>query len=358
MTAPWLTSALRGSGALDRAEVESFTWTVMHPDKGMTGILVLLSLSYDLVEPNAPLTLVAKFSSPHPGLRAVVHSMGFFEREVRFYQELAADTPVRSPHCYFADVEPVEGWSLILIEDLTGARNGSWVAGSSLTDLQLALDAIAPVHAAWWDSPVLERKRWLDLAGMTSAPQIQQVVVQSWSNFLDRLSVPVSLEIEEAGELMRQHLRTTSAYLLETQPRTLIHHDFDGDNLFFPVIDGKTELVVIDWQLATRGHAAIDAAWLIAGQCEPALRRDHEQDLLRSYHRLLVERGVADYSFEQCWDDYRLAILLAAARIVSSVGFQPGSVGGFWDIVFPRYCQALADLHVGDLLNARQASPA
>ena len=35
------------------------------------------------------------------------------------------------------------------------------------------------------------------------------------------------------------------------------------------------------------------------------LRRACEQDLLRSYHAALVERGVRGYPFEQCWDDYR-----------------------------------------------------
>ena len=82
----------------------------------------------------------------------MVHSMGFFEREVQFYSEFAADIPVAVPRCYFAGIDRDEGWSLLLLEDLAPARNGSWVLGSSLEDLRVAVAGIAAVHAAWWQS--------------------------------------------------------------------------------------------------------------------------------------------------------------------------------------------------------------
>ena len=50
------------------------------------------------------------------------------------------------------------------------------------------------------------------------------------------------------------------------------------------------------------------------------MRRENEEQLLRLYHSLLLENGVHEYAFEQCWDDYRLAMLLPAARIAVAVG--------------------------------------
>jgi aminoglycoside/choline kinase family phosphotransferase len=356
LTAAWLTAALRASRAVSRARVTSFEVQPLSPEKGMTGTLAVLVLRYDVAEPDAPLTLVAKFSSDHPQLRAVVHSMGFFEREVQFYRELAGSVPVRTPRCYFADVDPVDGWSLLLLEDLTHERCGSWAGGSSLAEVQVALSSIAAVHARWWENPILPTKAWLSLAGLTSVPQMQQIAIDSWPGFLDRLSVPVTTAIADAGELVGRHLTETAAYLLESSPSTLIHHDFDADNLIFSWVDGRLSVTVLDWQLVTRGHAAVDVAWLVAGQCDPATRREHERDLVTGYHRLLVQHGVPDYPFEQCWDDYRLAMLMAAARVCTSVGALPGPRGGFWDAVFPRYAQALADLQVADLLEARHAA--
>jgi hypothetical protein len=85
------------------------------------------------------------------------------------------------------------------------------------------------------------------------------------------------------------------------------------------------------------------------------MRRDNEEQLLRMYHALLVKRGVREYTFDQCWDDYRMAMLLPAARIAVAVGMSPAPPdghGGFWNVVFPRYCQAIQDLKVHELLEA------
>jgi hypothetical protein len=65
----------------------------------------------------APRSLLAKFSALYPGIRAAVHSMGFYEREIGFYREFAADCPVRKPRCCFGEVEMDSGASLLLLED-------------------------------------------------------------------------------------------------------------------------------------------------------------------------------------------------------------------------------------------------
>ena len=162
---------------------------------------------------------------------------------------------------------------------------------------------------------------------------------------------PVTPAMTEAGELASHHLREVLQYLFETPPLTLVHHDFDGDNLFFPVLDSHPPVVVLDWQLTTRAHSAVDIGWLIGGQCEPEDRRRYEHELVEMYHGLLVDQGVTNYGFDRCWDDYRLSMLLAVARTSGSVGLQPeGPRGGPWDTIVPRYCQAVSDLGVAELV--------
>ena len=351
LTAAWLTDRLRASGAVDQAAVVSLGCVPVDPGNGVTGVVVRVSLTYDLAEPQAPATLVAKFSDPDPEFRAMVHSMGFFEREVRFYSEFAADMPVAVPRCYFAGIDKEQGWSLVLLQDLAPARNGSWVRGFSLADLRVAVAGIASAHAAWWQSPRLESASWLSMSGFLAVDQMQEVVARCWQPFLARLSVPATPAVTEAGELAANHLRQVCTHLFEVPPFTLVHHDFDGENLFFSVVDGQLSVAVIDWQLTTRARSPLDVAWLIGSQCEPTDRRKHELDLLQMYHRLLVGQGVSDYSFDQCWNDYRLSMLVAVGRTSGSVGLQPGAPrGGPWDTIVPRYCQAVSDLGVAELV--------
>ena len=51
--------------------------------------------------------------------------------------------------------------------------------------------------------------------------------------------------------------------------------------------------------------AMSDVAYFIGAGLLPEERRVCEADLVRSYHRALVDAGVQDYPFERGWDDYR-----------------------------------------------------
>jgi hypothetical protein len=212
------------------------------------------------------------------------------------------------------------------------------------------VEAIAPVHARWWESPGLAGEDWLDLKGLLAVPHLEGLVRATWETFLGRLSVPVTEEVEQVGALLVQHLGAVARHLLLTAPRSLVHQDLSGVNLFFPEVHGRRSVAVIGWQAATRGRAAVDLAWLLAGSSTPSSRRAVERDLLADHHRRLVALGVTGYPLDRLWEDYRVALLLPAARLAAAVGSQDGPAGGFWDVVFPRYAQAIADLEVATLL--------
>jgi hypothetical protein len=92
--------------------------------------------------------------------------------------------------------------------------------------------------------------------------------------------------------------------------------------------------------MATCARCVIDVANCVRGQLEPEVRRTAESQLLRLYHDALVANGVQDYTFEQCLTDYRLATVLAPARLAYAVGLSEGlqaHPGAFWDTLFPRY---------------------
>ena len=91
ITQEWLTAALHQAGALDQAQVTSIQSAPVG-QLGFTGQIRQLQISYDKPEPGAPRSLVAKFSATDPDVRAAVHSMGFYEREIGFYRELGADS--------------------------------------------------------------------------------------------------------------------------------------------------------------------------------------------------------------------------------------------------------------------------
>jgi hypothetical protein len=204
-------------------------------------------------------------------------------------------------------------------------------------------------RAVRWQKPSLRFERSHPCTRLGGS--IQQV----WEPFLAKLGTQVTDEILQTGEWLRMHMGRLCEYLYQEPPYTLIHNDYQADNLFFAGAGPSLALVVTDWQMTTRGRAALDVAWFLGGNLDSIDRREHELRLLHIYHTLLIDNGVLDYPFEKCWHDYRLAMVHPASRTMTVVGL--GAVPseqerGFCDILITRYCRAAHELKVGEVLNA------
>lgn len=224
--------------------------------------------------------------------------MGFYEHEVRFYEQLAHRRPLHTPCCYFSALDMNIGVALLLLEDLAYAHSGNTLMDCSVAEAEMAVRAIASFHAAWWQDPQLSELDWLELRSLVSIQQAPTVVQQVWQPFFERMGVGVTDELLQVGEWLMQYIRQLSAYLFQEQPCTLIHNDYQADNLFFG--EGRTlALTVADWQLATRGRGVLDLAGLLGCNLDPQARRAHEQRLLQAYHALLCTSGTSARSTDR-----------------------------------------------------------
>ncbi len=218
------------------------------------------------------------------------------------------------------------------------ARNGNSVTAGTVEEVAAVLRALARMHARWWQDDTLANHPWLGLRSMLAPSAAADVFERSWPSFLGKFSPPVDQEIVAIKAWISSALGEAATTLFDTGPRTLIHNDIQGDNMFFPD-DPNLPVVFIDWQLATYARGAVDVASAIRGSLEPEVRRSAEAELLRGYHEALVRGGVRGYSIAQCQADYDLAAVLAPARLASAVGLHPGLTGhpgAAWDTLFPR----------------------
>ena len=67
--------------------------------------------------------------------------------------------------------------------------------------------------------------------------------------------------------------------------------------------------MIIDWQLMSRGRGPYDVAYFMSQSIGVEQRRETERALVKRYHDGLLAGGVRDYSFDDCFEDYRLACL-------------------------------------------------
>jgi hypothetical protein len=157
------------------------------------------------------------------------------------------------------------------------------------------------LHAPRWNDPTLRGIEWLDRTSPESAAATAAIVASLYPGFVerygDRLDPEVIGAMDTAVERIGDWWRgLPGAY-------TVLHGDFRLDNLLLGA--EADHIWTVDWQTVVLGNGIADAAYFIGGNLLPDIRRAKEDQLTRHYHQALVDSGVADLSWEECWARYR-----------------------------------------------------
>lgn len=319
LTPAWFQDVLRERHP--DATVSGADVAVISAGVGFVGIVARATLSYSGESGEAPTELIVKLPSPDPGSRMIGVAFGLFEREVRFYSDIASECGMDVPGCYFAAYDAGTGSSVLVLEALNEGRFGDQVAGASGEDAAAAIDSLAKMHATWWESPKLSSHTWIT-SGIENIKQpIAMMYEAAWQPAMQRLGhlLPENLR-EAAPALGRRAIRTLDSF--HGREETLCHGDFRQDNLFFPS-GAPGSVIACDWQSPGRAPAFADIAYFIGGSLPTEVRRANEQDLLKRYWEGLRAGGVNGYSFDQLLEDYRLYFSLVFAGMMVLGGTLP-----------------------------------
>jgi hypothetical protein len=361
LTAPWLTSALRASSAVDSSAVTGFTWCLV-AEQGAAGIVGRVSLDYDRPEPGAPASVVIKFATPHSPIRTLMHRFGLYRAEVEFYRQLSADAGIPTPRCHYADIDTQSGYFVLVMEDMKDSRPGDPLR-PTVPDVEVAVDHIAGFHARWWKHPRLRDLDWLVYpegpAFEARAAGLKLVFSGAVGAVRQRLGSEFPEVLSEACDRI---LAGWPAFIASRVPAapTLVHRDFHAQQLFFPSERGG-RFAVYDWQTVSIGCGGDDVSRIIAMGLRSTDRAAHEHRLIDRYYAGLLQHGVSDYSAEQCTRDVRLGLtaslstnVMAAATIDLSLFAEREAETGvtFMYAVFDRLASAFEAHDVLSLLPA------
>lgn len=351
ITPSWLTGALRSSGDLSGASVTGFSAEAIAEGKGFMSHLFRLRLDYDSDVPDLPSTVIVKLPTTDPLLRTVFDGLGQNRREVRFYEEALIGGHLKTPRCCYGVIDPATGNSVLLLEDMSDARQGDSVAGCSMAETQHCIGQLARFQASWWDSPSLDRLDWMPSRDQ-EARAYQEIYTGAWESFVEKAGDGMPRRLRLLGDRLGREVPKIKAGLAKP-PRTIAHGDYRLDNFFF-LTDGESQPpVVFDWEFCVRGRGVYDVATFISDTLPPQQRRDEELGLLHVYHATLVDNGVSGYPFEECLSDYRLSMLEVFVFWIVSGGYcdYDGERASLYlRNMLERFDAAIADLASTELL--------
>ncbi len=312
VTPQWLTAVLSRSGALTRGAVAS-TNARLHVTYGAGA------------QGSLPERLFLKMVDANDDEEP------FDDSEVTYYTRDYVDVP-GAPllRCYDAAWSPALRRYHILLDDVSATHIEAREKEPSL-EYGLALaEALAILHARWWGGSGLAAAG----ASMHSAGHIaafaalaEPGVGHILGRFSDQLQPhwPALMR-----ELFARHPQAMVSRTRNPNGFTLIHGDTGLGNILVPR-EGDGPLYLIDrqpfnWSLTT-WPGAYDLAYAVVLDWPTELRRQCEIPILQRYHVRLIERGVADYPWQQLWDDYRLCV---AMGVYVAVEYCRGGVNERW----------------------------
>lgn len=301
-----LTTLLRAHGCLPASgEVTTVAQSQIGAGTGMMAELARLTLTYSGDSGLAPKTLVAKFSSQNPTNREISMSYNLYERETRFFQEVAPNIQTTTPAVYFAGFKGDR--FLILMQDLASHEVGSQVVGADLEQTELAIDELVKLHA-----PLLGKTD-----ALTWVPTIYDSYHADNMVAFCEIGGPVTQE-KFASVLADEYVERFSEFsaalptlqqFMNAGPTTLCHGDYRMENLLYASGQGTREVVVIDWQGPLRARGMNDVSLFLAQSTQTSVRRDHEHALIERYVKGLAAEGVASSSVAEAFEEYRRSIL-------------------------------------------------
>ena len=275
LTPAWL-SAMIGGGAVADFSVERI-------GTGQMSECYRVRLTYtDGTGPAGPESVVLKVAATDPVSRQTGLALGLYEREVRFYRDIAPRLGGPIAPSYHAAVDTTTGVFDLLLGDAGPALVGDEIAGATTEQAMLAVVELGRLHGPLLGDAALAEAPWLN----REAPLDQSMITALYAGFADRYGDQIAPEHRIVCE------RLVSAFDGYTEASSggllgLVHGDYRLDNMLFGTAGADRALTVVDWQTVSWGPALTDLAYFLGCALPTRDRRAQYDALLRAYHEAL-----------------------------------------------------------------------
>ncbi len=182
LTPSWLTAAI-GAGPVAEFAVERI-------GTGQMSECYRVRLSYADAGCTGPRSVVLKVAATDPMSRQTGLALGLYEREVRFYGEIAPRLGGPIAPCYHAAVDTSTGAFDLLLGDAGPATVGDEIAGATTEQARLGVVELARLQGPLLGDASLAEAPWLN----RESPISQAMIAPLYAGFLDRYGDQIAPE--------------------------------------------------------------------------------------------------------------------------------------------------------------------
>lgn len=284
-------------------------------------------------------TLFLKLRAPIEGMHAVALRYKMYEKEVRFYNELAAQMDVRTPEVYYADYDPETENVALLMEFLDGWHSPDQITGASHNQTLAAIKQLAAINTPYWNRT--QDLPWLPTMQTDYMQQTISDMAACSDIFFQRFDEDLPISKSDFDRIIESWPAILDG--LSEGNLTLTHYDYRVENMFFS--SDESEVAVIDWQLIGALRAGWDLAYLIGTNIPSEQRRANEQQYIDLYLDCMRDRGV-NYSEAELRHDMKWSLLgLCSIAVIGGANFDVSNERSFelFKVISIRLFDAIAE---------------
>ena len=352
LTPEWLTNIFKNKGYLNQGKVTKVI--KIKSQETITSNVHFLEVTFspDAQAEPAPNEIVVKIHKPFASFGG--------RHEAKFYNivtETMNEMPI--PVCYDAAFSEENGVSHIILKNLSKTHVVCPEYPPSKRYLERAIDCLAELHAFWWDHPKLKELSKNSYVLYTfKENSFNEEEILTWFNsqketlkrFLNSFGVRISEKIKELFKKVFSLFPQKTTERMKKENITVIHADPHFLNFFYPkdITNQNSKAILSDWMIWSVGVGGQDLAYMIGLFFFPDYRYLTEKDLIKRYHNDLSKYGIKDYSWDECWYDYKLFALLNLYRVIWWWSF--GMPSWEWRIRLESSISTIEDLNCMELL--------
>ena len=313
ITAEWLNEVLHDSGYLKDFNIESISREPWGVGEGFVSDMARLTITYDKESSELPKTMIVKMPTTFRTALAIALQYNIYEKEIRFYSEVAPKSPVRVPGLIYSDYNSEDKKYILILEDCSCYNMVDQIEGLNYEQTKLAINSLVDFQARWWDAPDLFSFDWMPKPRDETSIALIDTFRNSWDlavkseEFLNDLPKGA----REVGDKIYKHY----PWLVKDIPDenlTIVHFDYRADNMFFDSENSENPIITFDWGSPNVGGGVVDVAYLLAGSLKIDLRRKIEKEMINLYLKRLEEKGITGVDFDYMWNFYLRSLMVYA----------------------------------------------
>ena len=161
ITVDLLNEVLHENGFLGNSDIVSLKHEQIGVGEGFMSDIARLSIKYDSEGNNLPTSIVVKLPTSFPPARKAGMESGAYERETRFYTEVASKSPLRTPETIYTYLNQDEQQYILIMKDYSHCKKIDISEGADEELAKTIIIKMADFHTRWWDAKNLHSFPWI-----------------------------------------------------------------------------------------------------------------------------------------------------------------------------------------------------